>query len=791
MDKSFHRSLALWLIASALFCGCGVETRLDDIHSLQEAGHFAATIGPLRELLEATPDDPELNHLYGVALLETRQPELAIWPLRKAAQHPDWAISDGMLLAQALFQGGSPEDAVQAANRVLELAPDRVDALRLLVDAKMAARLSEEVLVDAERLLALQPDDVGAKVARLVALLNLDRADEAEEALAAVREAAENLEGGDEWQPRVCAATATFTKEKGDLVGAEAMWNSCLEQFPAEETVVFGAIEFFAERSQPARGTEILRRAYDAEPTKLVIIRALSNRLEASGQTDEAERLLLAATQDGVNDREAWMSLADYYEQRGEPEKARDAMAQGMQLVEEASPTLVAAYVDLLIRAGDYDKAEEIISHFEDLPTIANLLRGRLLLARGKPAEALQSLEEGLRLWPDQSVARWLAAQAAEQLGDYDRALAEYAESVRNDPGNWHAVSSLLRLLEAFGRYREAVPVLTRYQREKPRDPEGLVQTIRFASRAGQLDVANQAIRDLGEIPSQAGVLAAEIAALEAARGGAAAGIAVIRNSRLDLTRPRNGRALEALVGYLATEKKPSEALEAVEAALAAHPNEALFHELRARALRVAGEPASAREALERALDLEPERASALAELAALTAERGDADAAIALYDRAYRVEPKEPAYAWEAIQLVLASDGGEEAERRLEALLTRHGTHAAAASLLARRLLERDPERALVLARRAVRFRGGPDAFETLGRLQLQRGDAERAARTLGRSVELRPNAPSTQYWLALALSATGDTEGARAALNAALESDQFPERDDARTQLARLNED
>ena len=46
-----------------------------------------------------------------------------------------------------------------------------------------------------------------------------------------------------------------------------------------------------------------------------------------------------------------------------------------------------------------------------------DLLRGRLLLARGHPAEALEVLEEGLRVWPDHSVARWLAGTAAERLG--------------------------------------------------------------------------------------------------------------------------------------------------------------------------------------------------------------------------------------------------------------------------------------------------------------------------------------------------------------------------------------
>src|SRR5262249_14817056 len=159
---------------------------------------------------------------YGVALLRTRQPELAIWPLRKAAQAPERAKEDGLLLARALLAGGSAEDAVQQASRVLELAPDDEDALRLLIDARVAARQNEAVLVDVERLLARVPEDPGALSARLVALLTLDRVDEAEQALAALR-AAVRTSGGEEWPPRLCAAAATFTKEKGDAAAAEKL----------------------------------------------------------------------------------------------------------------------------------------------------------------------------------------------------------------------------------------------------------------------------------------------------------------------------------------------------------------------------------------------------------------------------------------------------------------------------------------------------------------------------------------------------------------------------------------
>jgi len=446
-----RRWLAWGVVLAVLACGSDPEARLEEIRSQQELGDFAATAAPLRELLEASPDDPELNHLYGVALLGVGRPELAIWPLRKSAQEPDRAIEDGLLLSRALLRGGSAADAVQQVLRVLELAPDRADVARLLLEVRLKAKQNEEALEAATLVLALEPDDPEALVGRLAAFLALERAEEAEQALAAFGEAVENLPDESPWHPRFCAGTASFAKEKGEAEAAEVAWEECLEEFPGEEVVVFTAIGFFTEQSNHARAREILRSAHEAKPTHLGFVEALAHRLGAAGQTEEAERLLRAAAmRDGGKDPDAWLLLARYHERRDETAKAGDALAQGMRLMGDAPATLVAAYVDLLIRTGDYDEAEELLPQFETSPVMQNMLRGRLLLARGYPAEALEVLDEGLRLWPDHSVGHWLAGTAAEQLGDFERALQEYGEAIRNDRGNRDAVLSLLRLLEGL-----------------------------------------------------------------------------------------------------------------------------------------------------------------------------------------------------------------------------------------------------------------------------------------------------------------------------------------------------
>ncbi len=784
-----QRGTAAVTLVLGLVVACSPKLDLAEIRSYQQAGRFAETIEPLRARLDETPDDPELNHLYGLALLETNQAALAIWPLRKSADDPERAVDDGLLLVRAILEGGSPEDAVEVASHVLELAPDRADVLRLKISARVKARQNEAALEDVDRLLELKPGDPGALMSRLVAELSLDRAEDAEQTLKEIREAATSVDGGVEWEPRICGGTATFLKEKGDLEEAEALWNDCLEQFPTDEMIVFSGVEFFGEISKPARASEILRRAYDTEPTHLPFVEALANRLGRAGQTQEAERILLAATTDGVNDRRAWFALSDFYERRDDPTKAAEAMAKGLSLMGDAPPMMVAEYVDLLIRAGDYDRADELIASFESEPMISNLLAGRLLLARGKAAEALEKLQEGLRVWPDNSVARELVAQAYEQLGEYDRAVIEYAESMRSDPGNRDALFPLVRLLRALDRDPEAIAVVERYLGEKRGDPESLLLLIQLAASSGQQGRLDMVTRKLNENPAYRGALVAELAAIRAAREGAAAGAEYIRRSKIDLTRPIHGPVLRALVGYLIAAGKPAEALQSADAALAAAPEEPLFVELRAQALRAAGKDAEARESYDRALALEPARASALAGLAALTAAQGDRPAAIALYDRAAQADPAESSYAWAAIQLVVASGDDAEVARRLDALLIRDPIYSQALVMRASQLRSSDPERAFSLARRAVRLHGGPEALVLLGRIQLERGNPQQATELLRRCVALQPDQPSAHYWLGMALIATGDREGAQAELTTALQAESFPEREDAQLELARLS--
>jgi tetratricopeptide (TPR) repeat protein len=365
------------------------------------------------------------------------------------------------------------------------------------------------------------------------------------------------------------------------------------------------------------------------------------------------------------------------------------------------------------------------------------LIIGRILLAQGDPAGALVSFEAGILLWPNNAAGRFLAGQAAERIGDFDRAISEYRESVRANLGRTRASLELAELYTMRGKYADALDVVRQSMGANPGDIDGIVVGIRAAHKARRFGVASEGLKRLSESPENAGTAVALHATLLAESGpdGAAEAAKTIEESDLDLVDPVNAEALRVLLTSLAELGDHEKAAKRIDSAVGAHPEAAVFHELNGRTLSAAGKPPEkAREAFDRALELDPEHVEALIGLAALLAEAGDIDAALALYDQAADLDPKDQTSAIAAARLVVGAGRNSEAQRRFEAVLNEHPREVDAALGLARILAEqREFKKSLGYARRADWLRS-PDAEETLAwieGLRAQRGEAGDAPAT------------------------------------------------------------
>jgi len=730
--------LLLAVVLPAMLAGCGPGDPVEEIRELHAAGRFEESLEPLRNLLGARSEDPEVHYLYGLALALSGRPSLALWPLRKAMESPEWLVPAALQLAAGALQTGDPERAIEATTRLLEAEPEHTGALVLRALARVHTRRDYEgALADAERALEIDPDNPEALIPRVVALLALERVEQAGAALDEIERRFREEEPGLQSTATYCAARASFAKEKGDAEAADRIYGECLEQFPANFVLVEDAIEFYDAQRRFDRSDEILRKAIEEAPQARHYRISLVARLQAAGEAEEAERILKQATEveHPVLAANAWADLAGYYVGRQNFAAGVSAFERALEMVPDPGSEFVFVYADALIGAGRHEKALELAREMT-VPAHRELIQGRVHLARGEPAQALESFTEGLRLWPNNGVARYYAALAAEGIGDFDRAIAEYRYSLRAGSGATDARLRLGRLHAAEGAYALALEALRHDVAKQPGNLEMALLELEIAARLGT--AAGTLAPRLAELVRPPAVWGRAVAALAAgtrARSGAAAAVELVRQAdRLDLAQPRNAPALRVLVVDLADAGKADEALALVESVLRARPNVAAFRALLGLALaRRGAATGEVRAAYERALELDPENAHALSGLARLAAEAGDAEAALSLYERAAAADPKELSPLRASAELLISLGRLEVAEQRLESLLERDPYDGGAAFALAE-LLERrgaKAERTLMLARRAVRFGGGPEAEELLDRASRPSAAADRSERS------------------------------------------------------------
>ncbi|MBW2275457.1 MAG: tetratricopeptide repeat protein [Deltaproteobacteria bacterium] len=780
------------LLAIALLAGSGcyndVESRLAEIRVLQASGKFEESLEHLRVLIAADPENPEANYRLGAALVQTGRASLAVWPLKKASRTQAFGVQAGLLLSSTLLATDSYEEAIRAANDVLAKDPNRPNALYNRARAQIGVGRAELALQDVELLLEIQPDDPIAYTIKTGALIDLERFEEAEQSHIDFKRVAE-AGASAERAARACGGLAMFYKGREQLDKADEVFEQCLETYPDHAVLRNWATAFYAETGQFAKAEALWRGAIDANPEDMAPRATLSKVLVSQGKNDEAEKVLEEAAE-LFDTGTAWQALASIYRKNGKTPQARKALEQALERARREPEGLRFALADMLIEEGELDRAQEIANGMKEASYRA-LLNGAILLARDEPRAALAQLEAGLRLWPNNTRARYMAGRTAEALGDNKRAVQEYREALRISETETSAALDLARLYYQEGQYSNAQQFAQRYIQNHPL--EGSIAHViaaRAAFAQGQLDAAKAALDALSGDPRFRAVAVAEYAKIVGDTEGAAAAAAWIEKSNLDLSIPANHPALRALVSHLVAAGRAREALQHVDRALAQRPDDALDLELRGRVLMQLERRGEAEASIARALEIDPGLASAIEVLGNFASLDGDLEGALREFDRAAAADPDNASYSYQAARVSRMLGRNDDALSRLREAVEREPGHVAACNDLAWELAERGEELdfALMLATRAAQSKRNAATLDTLGWVLLKKGDTDAAIRSFRSALELEPNAPSTRYRLGLALVEKGEAAEARSQIESALAGGSFPERDAARAELARL---
>ncbi len=744
------------LISVGLLCcitisGCNPADPLEAIRAQHDAGDFHGSIEPLRELLAEDPDNSEANYRYGLALAATDRANLAIWSYRKAMDDPEWVVPAGISLAFAALSAHDFNEVIEVATRVLEVEPENQSALVMRANAYAHWKTDPELaLADAERVLELNPNAVEAYEPKILALLSLERL---EDATAALAEAGDQIRQNEDSDARTavlawhCSTTAAFELEGGKLEKARETWSACIEQHPTDPNVVSNSMEFYDAHGEPDRALEVLKAAVAAAPAQRQFRFTLALRLAKSGDTAEAEAVLMEPTHAETPRvaAAAWIDVGELRRSLGDFGGAAEAMEQAIELVRDGTTEapLLFGYADSLVLAGRFDRALEIAALLS-VPAQRHLIRGRVAQEQRDPGRALREFGEAHRLWPDNPWARYYSALAAEELGDFKQALEQYRYAIRIEPNATDARMRGANLLLALGQPQAAMQMLTTALSEAPLDAEGEVMRLQLAAILKQpMLVADLLTRIEIGAAAQALAAAADSVARLSNAGSALKMLASVPD--LDFKDPSHAAALRARVRLSHQVESAGKGAE-IEALVARHAESSAFQEILGLELELAGAPAdAARAAYARALELEPDNAKALAGLGRL-ALATDIDAALVLFERAVASDPSDPDLQLQAARALVAAKKTDLAAERLDELLHDHPFEAEATEDRARLDVERGiaTERTLERAQRAVALGGGADAHDLLSEVHTLRSEPEPAARAKERARELRePAAP------------------------------------------------
>lgn len=728
-------------------------------------GELAESESAYQSLLEDYPQDEEIRLRLAQNHIFRGQLEAAESLLDELKQtHPEtprvWQLS-----AVVAWQRNNPEQAERDLTEALMHVPDsdvmlpeRAEILQLLSEALTAQGRTAEALVYSKALSEESPEAV--------------------EARQQMREASEAAESGDyaraesildellEENPESQSASIMLGMLKlrqGDLEAAEPLLTEWVDAETAGSDMIRAAAFAQAEKGDLEAALETIARSLEARPDNTDLLAMYGTLALNRPETEQDGYLSLQKALAQDPDRsEVRLTLARYHFREDQPEQAMAQLSTGF----ERNPTdwpLTTVYVNRLLSRNAMDEAQSVVARLREVAPEAretDLLQAQYRFRDGETGEAIDQLRSLTEREPEFIAAHNALAQmyVAEQRHDEALSVVERLAAMR--PDNMDVLRTGLQIIQA-GELDTAPAdwLLAMAERESALRPNAVALSAMIHRQQGKLDRAVALMRSYdGEQTDtirQTSALVYRDRARELAGGG-----------RYDRARELLQRALETFPGSLSLNLDlvrldlAQERYEQAGLLLAdlrdRHPDNPDVALLNSRHLRATEGPDVAYEALREDWERQPHSALA-GRLISLAREQAP-EAVPKILQQWEEAAPDDPARLLFMAGEYERQDDEAAAIGAYEQVLAQSPDNPVALNNLAWSLRERDPQRALTLAERAVQQR--PESapmLDTYGWLLHLAGRHGEAVDYLERAAERAPESEEIQANLEAAREAAG----------------------------------
>jgi len=818
------------------------------VRSQQAQGKFKESLDELKP--EAIAKSAPLLALRGDALLATQQPDAAKEAYQAALtlQPNNGAALTGM--ARHAMLTNNREEAELYAIAATEKDASNADVWSFRGAMLRAANKPEEALAAYDKVIALRPNDVNARVEQAYLHINQGKYDLAKTDIDAARKAAPNS-----LLATYAQALLDYSQDKPAQAreSLQKVLKAAPEHMPS--ILLAGAVELKLGSLQQSE--QHLRKYLDNDPNNLYARKLLVQALLKSAQPRDAVAVLAPTLEKGGADAQLLALAGESYMQARDFGKATGYLEQAAKLAPEAavvrtslglarlnqgqqgqaiadlqrateldpkSPAALAALVEAETGLKHYDKALTAATRLQQLqpdsPAPLNM-QASVHMAKGDLAAARTALEKAVALQPTyfpavtQLVRLDLVANKPEDAKKRFEALLE------KDKKNFGAMVGLAELAMLQNRPDEATKLLEKAQAENPDAISAVIklgghylntkQAQKALTLARNQQIAHPTNPDLLDLLGQAQIANKD------------AGGALDTYNKLVNVLPKSALPQMRLAQTQGLLKNEAAAAEALKRAVALQPDM-----LQARVAQIELEIRRGRtgEALAMARQVQKEQPDAptgwLLE-GDLHLAMKKPNEALAAYDKAFAMQPT-PGLLVRSAGVLRQQGKSGEAQARVTNWLKKHPDDPQALMFLAEMHLaanqykpaiglleqvvkrtpnnvpalnnlawaqqqEKDP-RALATAEQAYKLAAdSPAVMDTLGWLLVDQGNTERGVPLLQKAVAAAPAALDMRYHLAVGLNKAGKKAEARKELETLLAQNKpFAQIEDARSLLKTL---
>lgn len=757
-----------------------------------DAANYPKARVALRNVLKIDPKDAEAYYLFAQVEEKEKNWRNAVQLYQEAVRLVPDHTAALITLGKYYLEARLTEHVVEAADMVLKKDPHHPQASALKIAAQAVTEEAiPSVIPTAEALAKEFPTE--PDVAILLATLygQQQRHREAESTLRRALDAyPRNLD--------LLNVLNRVLMRANNLTGAEAVLRRMIETEPTSFDHRVRLARFYVEQGAKEKAEAVLREAIVLDSTSEQRRLMLAEYFVDKNDVASAEQVLLDATVQLPHSTQIQFGLGALHRKNGQSIKARQCYAR---LIEEYKEKPIGLEAKVKLAEMDFlegkhaDAERQVQEVLKENPrsTEGLILTGQMALIRRNGKDAIQAFRTVLHDQPELAAVHYLLGQAYQLAGDINLAKDSFERAVVLYPDQVDAKRSLALLESKSGRYQQARARLEELLKQRPHDVTALDMLMTLDVVTKNWQGAERTLTRLRQVSAdnQSVALLAEGRFYEAQRRLSEASQAYERAMTLA---PNEPEPLLSLVKVEVALGQVARSRTRLESILASHTDHPFAHGLLGEVLSLSRQYDEATLHYREATRVNPKWITPWLNWATVSLSQKKPDVAVQIAQEALKTNSNS-----EELHMLLASAHAEQGQPDLaiaayEAALRLNPRNLLAANNLAVLLVDHkgDPaslQRAFGLSREFEKDAPHPLFIDTLGWVRFKMGQQEEAIRLMKDAVAKSPDMSVLNYHLGIAFFQSGQRAEARTYLSKALKnSDPFEGRREAEQVLAQL---